>query len=200
MAPTESRAEYLRQYRAKNAEKLKAYEIARAKNPERIARNRELSHTHYLEHTEEVKARASKYHAEHPEETKAYIRAWRDDLFEVWGKLPVSERQVKAHEAELLALKHYTDEGFTVLKTTTHFPVDMLVQDRAGKRWAVEVSVYPRKKFRPYVWALLNFLGLELECFFMRPNLTDFYIMKIPQNQTTISVPKRVVVKGGNVA
>ena len=162
----------------------------------KVSPRNKYSRQYYLRHRDKVLERSKKWKIEHAEINNAYIKAWRDELFETWGKLPINERQKMGFEAEVVGEKVLQQKGFKTIRTNRAFPVDILAEK--GGKFAVEVSIYPRKKFQKYLWKYLDFFELRLLCLFIRPNFKEYFLIEVPRNQRTIAVPKEIVLCGGD--
>lgn len=204
ISPTEclSRQEYYKQYRQHNHERLLNHDKERNKLPKRIAQRRTNGKEYYKKNKETVLARVRAYRKLHPDQSKAFIAAWRASLFEIWG---VSQTQLSQLECRQLGLKAQTlaisileGLGYTVLPIADMlplFPIDIMAK-KDGRLYGIEVSVYPRKKFRPPLIQLIHFINAELLCLFIRPSLTDYCLIHA-DGRHCVSVPKKIVVEEG---
>lgn len=193
--------DYYKKYREQNLERLRAYDNLRNHHdPRRVEYRRKYFKQYYEKNREKIKERTGKWKQEHKEQNGAYIQAWRDALFDIWGTTQtVTKKKLKvASHAEHLSRQILLKEGFTsVFKMTKHFPFDYMAK-KGKNTYAVEVTTYPRRKISKWLELLLSYLNLQYIIVFIRPTLKDYFLVELNYlQQKSIQVPKEVVLNGG---
>ena len=131
---------------------------------------------YYEKNKVKIKEWKTKYRKEHPEKIREYKRRYAEQHKSKWRENAVENSPTKAEE--LIRNRILSELGYTcIYQPTKNFYFDALCK-KGRVTFAVEICTSQEKILKPHRKEFIEYFRLPLLLFFVKPDLSEYYIIK----------------------
>lgn len=132
---------------------------------------------YYEKNKTRIKKWKEEYRKEYPEKIREYKRKYAKQHKSIWREGAVEDSPNKAEE--LIRNRILSELGYThIYKPTKNFYFDALCK-KGRIVYAVEICTSQEKILKPHRKEFIEYFRLPLLLFFVKPNLSEYYFIKI---------------------